>query len=293
MLLPTSYFLLPSSFCSFMPALQTTLDTSDRIVTPENIAFEYRLAGPFRRYGAWLVDLLVQGVILLVIRLIAGLLMGFELDVIGGPLMMLSLFFLIWFYGGLFEAWWNGQTPGKRALGLRVVGIQGEPISAWQAVLRNVLRYADLLPYLPLNYFLAVYFGDMTAEANLPIPLGLVGLVTCMLTPRMQRLGDLASGTMVIVEERPYVIGLAMLRDPAAKQAAADLPLDLRVPRRTARALSKYIERRRVFTPQRRAELSRRLVTVLRQRYRIPPQIDDDRVLCGLYYRTFIGENEG
>jgi len=113
-----------------------------------------------------------------------------------------------------------------------------------------------------------------------------------MLTPRMQRLGDLASGTMVIVEERPFIIGLAMLRDPQAKQAAADLPLDLRVPRRTARALAKYVERRRVFTPQRRAELSRRLVSVLRQRFRIPPQMDDDRVLCGLYYRTFIGENE-
>lgn len=276
-----------------MPALQTTLDTSDRIITPENIAFEYRLAGPFRRFGAWSVDMLVQAVIYLLISLVGGLFIGLELEVIGWPLIMLSVFFVMWFYGGLFEAWWNGQTPGKRALGLRVVGIQGEPISAWQAVLRNVLRYADLLPWLPLRYFLAIFFGATALESDFPIPLGLIGFVSCMLTPRMQRLGDLASGTMVIVEERPFVIGLAMLRDPMAKQAAADLPLDLRVPRRTARALAKYIERRRVFTPQRRAELARRLVAVLRQRYRIPPQMDDDRVLCGLYYRTFIGENEG
>jgi len=275
-----------------MPALQTTLDTSDRIVTPENIAFEYRLAGPFRRYGAWCIDLLVQLVIYVVISLIGGLFIGLDLEVIGWPLILLSVFFIMWFYGGLFEAWWNGQTPGKRALGLRVVGIQGEPISTWQAVLRNVLRYADMLPFLPLKYFFAIFLGETAIESDFPIPLCLVGLMTCTLTPRMQRLGDLACGTMVIVEERPYVIGLAMLRDPQAKQAAADLPLDLRVPRRTARALSKYVERRRVFTPQRRAELSRRLVSVLRQRYRIPPQMDDDRVLCGLYYRTFIGENE-
>lgn len=277
-----------------MPALQTTLDTSDRIVTPENIAFEYRLAGPFRRYGAWLIDLLVQGLILVVLSLLLMLISVFSLEIVGAPLVLLSLFFLQWFYGGFFETWWNGQTPGKRALGLRVVGIQGEPINAWQAVLRNVLRYGDLLPWLPINYFTVVFFGDHSdGREFLPVPLGLVGLVSCMLTPRMQRLGDLASGTMVIVEERPFIVGLTMLRDPIAKQAAADLPLDLRVPRRTARALAKYVERRRVFTPQRRAELSRRLVGVLRQRYLIPPQLDDDRVLCGLYYRTFIGENEG
>lgn len=276
-----------------MPTLQTTLDTSDRIVTPENIAFEYRLAGPFRRYGAWVIDLLVQGLMLLVVSLLVMLISSLDLEVIGIPLLLLSFFFVQWFYGGFFETWWNGQTPGKRAVGLRVVGIQGEPINAWQAVLRNVLRYADLLPWLPLSYFMAIFFGEMSeGQQAFPVPLGIVGLVSCMLTPRMQRLGDLASGTMVIVEERPFIVGLAMLRDPIAKQAAADLPLDLRVPRRTARALAKYVERRRVFTPQRRAELSRRLVAVLRQRYRIPPQMDDDRVLCGLYYRTFIGENE-
>jgi uncharacterized RDD family membrane protein YckC len=277
-----------------MPTLQTTLDTSDRIITPENIAFEYRLAGPFRRYGAWLIDLLIQGLMFLGVSLIAALFAFFDSGVVGIPLLILSAFFLQWFYGGFFEAWWNGQTPGKRALGLRVVGIQGEPINAWQAVLRNVLRYADLLPWLPMSYFFTIFFGD-TSEGgllSLPVPLGIVGLISCTLTPRMQRLGDLASGTMVIVEERPFIVGLAMLRDPIAKQAAADLPVDLRVPRRTARALAKYVERRRVFTPQRRAELSRRLVAVLRQRYLIPPQMDDDRVLCGLYYRTFIGENE-
>jgi uncharacterized RDD family membrane protein YckC len=284
---------MPSFYC-FMPTLQTTLDTSDRIVTPENIAFEYRLAGPFRRYGAWLIDLLVQFLILLLVGLIASLFAIFDSGVIGLPLTLLSIFFLLWFYGGFFETWWNGQTPGKRALGLRVVGIQGEPINAWQAVLRNVLRYADLLPWLPVTYFTAIFLGETADEGGqgLPVPLGIVGLISCMLTPRMQRLGDLASGTMVIVEERPFIVGLAMLRDPMSKQAAADLPLDLRVPRRTARALAKYVERRRVFTPQRRAELSRRLVGVLRQRYRIPPQMDDDRVLCGLYYRTFIGESE-
>ena len=285
-----------------MPALQTTLDTSDRIVTPENIAFEYRLAGPFRRFGAWSIDFLVQSVIFLIISLIALLFIGLDLTVISFPLVLLTIFFLNWFYAGLFEAWWNGQTPGKRALGLRVVGIQGEPINPWQAILRNVLRYADMLPFLKMNYFWMIFFGVEAPVINylglpiplgeIPMPLGIVGLICCAFTPRMQRLGDLACGTMVIVEERPYIIGLAMLRDPQAKQAAADLPLDLRVPRRTARALSKYVERRRVFTPQRRAELSRRLVSVLRQRYRIPPQMDDDRVLCGLYYRTFIGEND-
>ncbi len=107
-----------------MPTLQTTLDTSDRIVTPENIAFEYRLAGPFRRYGAWLIDLLIQGLVLIVVSLLASLFAVFDSGVIGLPLVLLSIFFLLWFYGGFFETWWNGQTPEKGRLDCASLGFK-------------------------------------------------------------------------------------------------------------------------------------------------------------------------
>ena len=57
-------------------------------------------------------------------------------------------FVLEWFYGGLFESLWNGQTPGKRLMGLRVLTTEGQPINGMQAVMRNLLRYADIFPFL-------------------------------------------------------------------------------------------------------------------------------------------------
>ncbi|MGC4001664.1 MAG: RDD family protein [Pirellulales bacterium] len=271
-----------------MPA---SLDTTYEIVTPENIAFRYHLAGPFRRFGAWLVDVVIKVLILILLGFLATMLSALTRSAIGIPLLLISYFILSWFYGGFFEAIWNGQTPGKRMVGLRVVGTGGQPIMSWQAVLRSVLRDADLMPFLPLKYFTPfIGIDDIGGPGNLPVPLGLVGLVSCLFSKRFQRLGDLASGTMVVVEERPYIVGLAAFKDIKAKQIAADLPIDLRVSRSTAKALAKYVERRQFFTAQRRAELSRRFGAPLRQHYAIPKQINDDMLLCGLYYRTFIGD---
>ena len=53
---------------------------------------------------------------------------------------------LSWFYVGLFEALWNGQTPGKRLMGIRVVSVEGQPITPFQAILRNILRVVDAQP---------------------------------------------------------------------------------------------------------------------------------------------------
>jgi uncharacterized RDD family membrane protein YckC len=80
-------------------------------------------------------------------------------------------------YGIFFEMVWNGQTPGKRAAGVRVVRQGGAPIDLRSSCIRNLLRPADLLP--------ACY---------------LLGAIFVLLTPRRQRLGDLAAGTVVIRE---------------------------------------------------------------------------------------------
>ena len=91
-------------------------------------------------------------------------------------------FVMNWFYGGLFETFWNGQTPGKRAMGIRVVTIDGQPITGLQAILRNVLRLVDGLPMIAGGVF----------------PLFQLGLISCALNNRYQRLGDIASGTYLI-----------------------------------------------------------------------------------------------
>src|SRR5262249_62197342 len=113
-------------------------------------------------------------------------------------------FVIAWFYGVLFETFCNGQTPGKRVLGLRALTDNGRPMDGMQATLRNLLRVADL--FAPL-----------------------VAMAVATLNRRYQRLCDLVAGTIVIVEERQWLTGVAKLEDPRAIQLAAYPPPNLSV----------------------------------------------------------------
>lgn len=100
-----------------MPGNSSQLDTYIQIVTPENIAFQYRVAGPFRRLPAYLIDLAIRLGVAIGGTLTA--MWGFGaagIGDVGFGLAMCLWFLLAWFYGGLFESLWNGQTPGKRLM---------------------------------------------------------------------------------------------------------------------------------------------------------------------------------
>lgn len=248
------------------------LDTRVEIITPENIAFTYRVAGPFRRLPAYLMDVFI--------RIAAIALLGVAVLVTFGPIglggvamgaMLLAWFLLDWFYGGVFEAVWNGQTPGKRLMGIRVITVEGQPISGWQAILRNFLRMADAMPPIPM-------------------PSYLLGLVSCSMNNRFQRLGDLASGTMVIVEQPQRHYGVAQVTEPEAIRLAGYLPANLRVSRSMGRALAAYVQRRLTFTWARRAEIAMHLGEPLRIRFGLPRGTSHDLLLCAMYYRAFIAD---
>lgn len=106
-------------------------------------------------------------------------------------------FALIWGYFVVFELLWNGQTPGKRVAGTRVVRLDGSPAGALAIVVRNLVRLIDFLPGA---------YG--------------VGLLTMFIDRRSRRLGDLAAGTLVIRERRE--VTLATLRS-AGPPATSDL----------------------------------------------------------------------
>ena len=109
------------------------IDSTVEIVTPENIAFHYRVAGPFRRLPAYLLDLFVRWAVLFVLG-IACSLAGIVMGGMAIAVIMVSSFLLEWFYGGVFETFMNGQTPGKWVLGIRVLSVDGKPINGVQAV---------------------------------------------------------------------------------------------------------------------------------------------------------------
>jgi uncharacterized RDD family membrane protein YckC len=247
-----------------MGATDQPLDATLRVVTPENIAFEYRLAGPFRRLPALLLDYFIR--IAAQVALAVFLTSTVGLVSVGVAIYLLFLSFLVieWFYGAIFETFLNGQTPGKYVLGLRVLTDNGQPINGLQATARNILRAADLF--------------------------GAVGLVVMMLNSKYQRLGDLVAGTIVVVEERQWLTGVAKLDDPRAIQLAAYLPPNFVVTRSMAKALATYVERRRFFTPPRRREVARHLAEPLLERFGLPRDTSYDLLLCALYYRTFIAD---
>ncbi len=166
-----------------MNAKKHTLD----IRLPEGVVFSLPLAGPATRFLAWLLDLLLTVAVILGILTVLRPFLALLPDV-GGGVAVLLLFAVPIFYGILFESLWRGQTPGKRALRLRVMDAGGLRLDFRQVVVRNLLRAVDILPYLYL-----------------------VGGAASLFSRRAQRLGDLAADTVVVRSERLLAPDLTQL----------------------------------------------------------------------------------
>lgn len=264
------------------PPIDATID----IITPENISFRYRIAGPYRRLPAFFIDVLLRFGVWIVIFIVLSLISAVSLlNTFLGQTIAGVLFFLMeWLYGGLLETYWNGQTVGKRVMGIRVLSVDGQPINGLQAFLRNILRFADLMPLVSLSAL-------MDVEDPIPIPTLVIGLVTTLLTRRFQRLGDIVCGTMVVIDEKSWLFEPAKLEDPRVAQLAAELPPSFVVSRTMAQALATYVDRRQLFSPPRRREIARHIAEPLLPKFGLPSDTSYDLLLCALYHRTFLSED--
>jgi uncharacterized RDD family membrane protein YckC len=245
------------------------IDATTEVVTPENIAVHYRVAGPVRRSLSFAIDLTLF--CLVIAAMSVGLtIAGIAIGPVAIAAWLILDFLIYWFYFGAQEWFFRGRTLGKWALGLRVIAVEGQPINGLQAIMRNLLRLPDF--FLPI-----------------------VDLVTMSLNDRFQRLGDIVCGTVVVFDERQWLFGVAKLDDPRAVQLASYLPPDFEATKSLAKALSTYVERRRFFSPPRRREVARHLAEPLLKRFGLPLDTSYDLLLCALYYRAFIadrGEDE-
>lgn len=264
---------------------ESALDLTATVVTPENIQFEYKVAGPFRRFPAFLFDLLLRSALLFVIALGfvcggIGTLLPIT-GVIGAVVLLVGYFLFDWFYGLFFETMWNGKTPGKHASGLRVISIDGRPISAYQATIRNFLRLGDLAPFASLQMF------NSDAPPVYWIPTAGVAVVCMMMTRRMQRLGDLAAGTMVVIDERKWVPPKLKLNEPTIDRLIPLISPSFRMTRTMMRTVALYVERRNRLSVGRRKELSAILSNELIPKAGVPSGTDPDLFLCALYKREY------
>jgi len=157
------------------------LDDRLSIDTPENILLDADIAG----FGTRCIAAILDYLLLLAAMIIIGLLYlqsvplrdRGETEIIA--ILVLIQFILIAFYHLFFEFIWNGQTPGKRWVGIRVVQANGLPATVSGILIRNLVRLFDFLPFFYT-----------------------VGLLSMFATRNTQRFGDLAAKTLVIREQR-------------------------------------------------------------------------------------------
>jgi len=171
------------------------LDTTREIEVPEGVELSLAVAGLVSRSLAFMIDLLVRWTGLLIISSIVSYLGNF-----GGGLFLIIVFLVEWFYPVLFEVFNQGQTIGKKAMGIMVINDDGTPIDWSSSIVRNLLRFADFLPAL---------FG--------------FGVLSMLINKDFKRLGDLAAGTLVVHKRKISTEKLSIDADGLAPK----LPLTL------------------------------------------------------------------
>jgi uncharacterized RDD family membrane protein YckC len=222
------------------------------ILTPEGISFTQYLAGPVTRFLAFAIDLagitLISGLVSQVLLLAAIVSADFAIAA-----RTISYFVVTIGYSILLEWSWHGQTPGKRVLKIRVVDAEGLRLRPSQVVMRNLLRVVDLLP--------AFYA---------------VGGICCALSPKYQRLGDIAANTVVIYTAPEKIPDLELLFSGTYNSLRnhAHLAAQLRksISPAEARLALEAIARRAELAPSSRLELYRQLAQRLHSLVAFPEE---------------------
>jgi uncharacterized RDD family membrane protein YckC len=204
--------------------VNTTVSREATIVTPENIPLTLELAGLGSRFSALAIDLLIQSAVLfaglMLIVFLDDPMKRIGLEWLNDTLAIVYSFVIVYGYFIFFETIWNGQTIGKRAVGLRVIREGGYPVTFFSVASRNLMRVVDSLPV----------YG--------------IGAMTVFLNPQYKRLGDLVAGTVVIKEREARFLNAVFVETSAihvrptgaptvGEEAASETMVTLR-PKRTA-----------------------------------------------------------
>jgi uncharacterized RDD family membrane protein YckC len=263
-------------------------ETPDQLTieTPEQVAIRFPIAGIGSRFLAVLTDTIVQILVYLVLFFLIFLVISSAPESFQAiaradeewfiAAIILFYFLLYWGYYTLFEAFWNGQTPGKKLCKLRVIRDSGRQITLFESMTRNLIRVVDALPS-----FYAV------------------GIVTMLCNRRNKRLGDFAAGTLVVHERAPEpalwsgtasrtitagaFTPVAVPPAPMVDPNAVDLPADA-VARLTAddlNVIDHFFARATDIDIPRRRALAERLAQQMTAKMGIPPPdgVTPERVL--------------
>lgn len=192
--------------------MSATLATEDILIieTPERVPLHFALASIGNRFLACAIDHGIQ-VLAIIVIVIAFLFLANFADLgdqfSNAPkwvkaLMIVIVFLIFSAYFAFFEWVWNGQTPGKRMLKLRVIREDGRPVTFWEAMVRNLLRTLDMMP----------------------APFYSIGLISVFASSSDQRVGDMVAGTVVVREREAEAPAFAEVfaspvSDPAMRRS--------------------------------------------------------------------------
>src|SRR6476620_8982321 len=192
--------------------MSAALATEDVLIieTPERVPLHFALASIGNRFLACAIDHALQ-VLALILMVIAFTLVSnyssFGERLTNAPKWVLAalvviLFLIVSGYFAFFEWIWNGQTPGKRWLKLRVIREDGRPVTFWEAAVRNLLRTFDMMP----------------------APFYSIGLISVFVSASDQRVGDMVAGTVVVREREAEAPAFAQVfaspvSDPALRRS--------------------------------------------------------------------------
>ena len=226
------------------------VDTRVTVETPEGVDFQFVIAGPGKRGMSFALDVLIKVGVVAIVAILVSLVSEIQDTVsgVGAGLLLLAWFTMSWLYGSCCEAFWNGQTIGKRAQHLRVVRTNGTPIGWFEAFGRNLLLPADGMLVLG------------------PIAFNTVGLISMLANRRMQRLGDLVFDTMVIDESREYISRSPEVTMGVDRLKRSECSARFHVPERTLAVIERLFEGDRLISDGRREEIARPVSEALRER---------------------------
>ncbi|MCM3873407.1 MAG: RDD family protein [Pyrinomonadaceae bacterium] len=192
--------------------MSAAIVTEDTLIieTPERVPLHFALASIGNRFLACTIDHAMQALTVVLMAIAFLTLANFSSlsdELTSAPkwvyaVAILVLFLIVSGYFAFFEWLWNGQTPGKRWLKLRVIREDGRPVTFWEAAVRNLLRSIDIMP----------------------APFYSIGLISVFTTARDQRVGDLVAGTVVVREREAEAPAFAQVfaadvSDPALRRS--------------------------------------------------------------------------
>jgi len=225
------------------------------IRTPEGIIFSQLLAGPMSRFSAWLIDMVAVMILVSILSTALALLQLIDVG-FAQAIAMLLQFVAMMGYSIYCEWAWRGQTFGKRVMRLRVVDAQGLRLKFSQVVIRNLLRFVDMLPMLYL-----------------------VGGVACLISRRAQRLGDFAANTIVVRIPKVTEPNLDQLMAGKYNSLRDNPHLEARLRQRVSAAEAgialQALLRRDLLDPSARVELFAAIAEHFRARVTFPPEVTE------------------